>query len=97
MLAVAGGGLVVAPSLLGALAADDGAEPGAERGVLLALTARQRAIVRLLSSGLTDPEIAGKLFVSTRTVQYDVSRVKEKAGLARRSEIARWAVINSLA
>ena len=65
--------------------------------MLLALTARQRAIVRLLSSGLTDPEIAEKLFVSTRTVQYDVSRVKEKAGLARRSEIARWAVINSLA
>ena len=97
VLAVAGGGLVVAPSLLGALAADDGAEPGAERTVMLALTARQRAIVRLLSSGLTDPEIAGKLFVSTRTVQYDVSQVKEKAGLARRSEIARWAVINSLA
>ena len=53
--------------------------------------------MRPLSAGLTDAEIAGKLFVSTRTVQYDVSQVKTKARLAHRSEIARWAVIDSLA
>ena len=97
VLTVGGGGLVVAPSLVDSLAADDAEQSETERTALLALTARQRAIVRLLSSGLTDTEIAEKLFVSTRTVQYGVSQVKEKAGLARRSEIARWAVINSLA
>jgi DNA-binding NarL/FixJ family response regulator len=95
VVAVARGGLVIAPSLAGPLApeASDGSEePTAEP----TLTARQRAIVRLLSTGLTDKEIADRLFVSVRTVQYDLNEVKSKTGLARRSEIARWAVIHSL-
>jgi len=97
VLAVAGGGFVLAPSLVGSLEEVAPGPPGAERTGVLALTARQRKLVMLLSDGLTDAEIAGELFVSTRTVQYDVRQVKEKAGLAHRSEIARWAVINSLA
>jgi len=60
------------------------------------LSSRQRAIVRLLSAGLTDREIAERLFVSARTVQYDLREVKNRTGLSHRSEIARWAVIHSL-
>jgi DNA-binding NarL/FixJ family response regulator len=87
---------VIAPSLA------DPRPPGERRGAgneaveQSALTSRQRAIVRLLSAGLTDREIAARLYVSVRTVQYDLSEVRAKTGLARRSEIARWAVIHSL-
>lgn len=96
VLTVHDGGLVLAPSLANSLIPDDAAQSDVQRIQPLPFTARQRAIVRLLSTGLTDAEIAEALFISTRTVQYEVSEVKEKAGLTRRSEIARWAVINSL-
>ena len=97
VLAVARGGLVIEASLAEELIADRDGIGDPERAVGSSLSSRQRAVVRLLSAGLTDPEIAERLFISTRTVQYDVRRVKEIAGLTRRSEIARWAVINSLA
>ncbi len=63
---------------------------------LPALTNRQRSITHLVSIGLTDGEIAGRLFLSVRTVQYEVAAVKRRASLNRRSEIACWAVLNSL-
>jgi len=97
VLAVAAGSRVVAPSLVGSLATNDVERSADERAALRTLTARQRAVVRLLSAGLTDTEIAEKLFVSTRTIQHDLSQVKRKAGLSHRSEVARWAVINALA
>lgn len=96
VLAVARGGLVIAPSLAGPPVPEASRESEQEAAARPTLTARQRAIVRLLSTGLTDKEIADRLFVSVRTVQYDLSEVKSKTGLARRSEIARWAVIHSL-
>ncbi len=60
------------------------------------LSARERSIVRLLSRGLTDNEIAERLFVSPRTVQYDLANVRKKTGLSGRAEIARWAIIHSI-
>lgn len=60
------------------------------------LTPRERRILRLLSRGMTDKEIATELFVGVRTVQYDLSSVRRKTGLASRSELSRWAVIHSL-
>ena len=62
----------------------------------LGLTVRQRRIVHLVCEGFTDEEIAARLFVSARTIQYDLTAVKRRLGLTRRSEIARWAVIHSL-
>lgn len=91
VLAVERGALVLAPSLAGdrrALSAPAGGP---------ALTSRQRAIVRLVGAGLTDEEIAGRVFVSARTVQQEIREVKRAAGITRRSELARWAVIHSLA
>jgi NarL family two-component system response regulator LiaR len=96
VLAVARGGLVIPPSLSEPLA--PGGSPGLSPELVAqpTLSARQRAIVRHLSMGLTDQEIADRLYVSVRTVQYELSEVRSKTGLARRSEIARWAVIHSL-
>ncbi len=96
VLEVHRGGLVVAPSLANQLLSESAPRSDGPQAERPTLTARQRAIVRLLSAGLTDDEIAERLFVSARTVQYDLSEVKARTGLSRRSEIARWAVINSL-
>jgi DNA-binding NarL/FixJ family response regulator len=38
--------------------------------------------------GLSNGEIAARLYVSTRTVEHHVSRVLAKLGLKRRAEVA---------
>ncbi|HEU4319712.1 MAG TPA: helix-turn-helix transcriptional regulator [Acidimicrobiia bacterium] len=39
------------------------------------LTARQAEVLRLMAGGLTNPEIADRLFLSPRTVENQVSAV----------------------
>lgn len=95
VIAVHQGETVLAPALAARVAARDSRVQPPERQP--DLTARERQIVRLLSKGLTDKEIAAQLFVGVRTVQYDLSSVRRKTGLSSRSELARWAVIRSLA
>jgi DNA-binding NarL/FixJ family response regulator len=91
------GGVVLARSLAGRRSPEHAlarvADAPSERPTL---TGRQRMVVRHISTGLTDAEIAQRLFVSVRTVQYELAEIKRMTGLSRRSEIARWAVINSL-
>jgi DNA-binding NarL/FixJ family response regulator len=91
------GGVVLAPSLADRRPAERPAERvGDNSNERPTLTGRQRMVVRHISTGLTDAEIADRLFVSVRTVQYELAEIKRMTGLSRRSEIARWAVINSL-
>jgi DNA-binding CsgD family transcriptional regulator/energy-coupling factor transporter ATP-binding protein EcfA2 len=52
------------------------------------LTARQLEVLRLLSTGLTNPEIADRLVLSTRTVDSHVAAVFDKLGIANRREAA---------
>ena len=56
------------------------------------LGTRELDILRLVAQGLTDHEIGRQLFISPRTVQNHLTRIREKTGLRRRSELARWAV-----
>jgi DNA-binding CsgD family transcriptional regulator len=56
------------------------------------LAARELEVVRLVADGLTDNEIGKQLFLSSRTVQDHLARVRRKTGLRRRPELARWAV-----
>jgi DNA-binding NarL/FixJ family response regulator len=95
VLTVARGGWAVTPSLAKHVRHRVVSPPDG-RTRRSSLTARQRAVVRWLSAGLTDKEIGKRLFVSERTVQYEIREVKETTGLKRRSQLARWAVINSL-
>ena len=53
-----------------------------------ALTATERRIADLVREGLTNREIAARLFVSPRTVQSHVSHILEKTGLRSRVEVA---------
>lgn len=53
-----------------------------------ALTATERRITDLICDGLTNREIAARLYISPRTVQSHVSHVLEKTGLRSRVEVA---------
>jgi DNA-binding CsgD family transcriptional regulator len=44
---------------------------------------------------MTDKQIASRLFISPRTVQNHLTRMREKTGTRRRSELTRWAVIHA--
>jgi len=58
------------------------------------LTERERGVLELLGHGLTNAEIAGRLFISVKTAGHHVSNILSKLGLRSRSEAATYAVIN---
>lgn len=61
--------------------------PEAERG-WDSLTPAERRIVALVTEGLTNPEIARRLFVSPWTVQTHLKRIFKKLDIHRRTELA---------
>jgi predicted ATPase/DNA-binding CsgD family transcriptional regulator len=54
----------------------------------LPLTRREREIAELIARGLTNRQIAARLFVSERTVDTHVGRVLAKLGCASRAQVA---------
>ena len=53
-----------------------------------ALTPTERDIVRLVSEGLTNNDVATRLFVSPRTVQTHLTHIYTKLGLTSRGQLA---------
>ena len=53
-----------------------------------ALTDTERVVATLLAEGLSNPDIAGRMFISRRTVQFHVSNILAKLGLSSRVELA---------
>lgn len=97
VITVHGGGSVISPSLAGHLLRQfSGSHANGEpAGVRPLLSAREQEILRLVSQGMTDKQIAGRLYISPRTVQNHLTRMREKTGTRRRSELTRWAVIHA--
>ncbi|MEA2447313.1 MAG: hypothetical protein QOK47_950 [Actinomycetota bacterium] len=70
------------------VARPDPAEPG--------LTPRENEVLKLVAKGYSYPEIAEKLFISTKTVQNHVQNILTKLQLRKRYELMRYAIQKGL-
>jgi DNA-binding CsgD family transcriptional regulator len=54
------------------------------------VTSREMDVLALVAGGATNAEVAGRLHLSTRTVEHHVARVLAKSGCADRRALGRW-------
>jgi DNA-binding NarL/FixJ family response regulator len=54
------------------------------------LTPRQHEIARLIADGLTNAEIADRIFISEQTVKNHVTGILDTLGVRHRGRIAYW-------
>lgn len=80
---VARGEVLVQPQLAMRLLARWGSQ---ERGVQESLTAREREVLQLLARGLRNKEIAARLTVSERTVNFHLANIYSKLHVSGRTE-----------
>jgi predicted ATPase/DNA-binding CsgD family transcriptional regulator len=58
---------------------------------MLQLTRRERELADLVARGLTNGEIASRLFISERTAERHLENIRTKLGFSTRSQVAVWA------
>ncbi|MFN8514789.1 MAG: helix-turn-helix transcriptional regulator [Thermomicrobiales bacterium] len=61
------------------------------------LTAREAEVLRLVAQGLTDPQIAARLFLSRHTVNSHLKAIYAKLGVNTRAAATRLAADHGLA
>jgi len=72
-------------------------QPPSEAETLAAdLTRREQEVLALLVKGMSNPEIAARLFISRSTVKVHVSSILSKLGVASRAEAISLAIQNKL-
>ncbi|MGV0398633.1 response regulator transcription factor [Corynebacterium suicordis] len=76
--------------------ADEVAEVQEGENLLDELTRREREVLRLLARGYTYKEMAGKLFISVKTVETHVSNILRKTQHTNRHSLSRWVTDNRL-
>src|ERR1700680_2359364 len=60
------------------------------RKLELGLTPRELQVARLVREGLTDREIAEKLFITRRTAEWHLKQIFNKLGFNSRAQVAAW-------
>jgi predicted ATPase/DNA-binding CsgD family transcriptional regulator len=68
-------------------------ERSADEGLL---SRREREVVMMVAAGMTNKEIAQRLFIAERTAEGHVERIRNKLGVRSRTEVATWAVAHGL-
>jgi len=63
--------------------------PGRSTNAASGLTPTEQRVAELVANGLSNKEVASKLFISVRTVEANLSSIYAKLGLRSRSELAR--------
>jgi DNA-binding NarL/FixJ family response regulator len=91
-----GGGSVITPALASHLLKEFSSSARGEQSHVRPLQGRELDVLRLVVQGKTDNEIGKELFISPRTVQNHLTRIRDKTGLRRRSELTRWAVEHAI-
>ncbi|HEY2671977.1 MAG TPA: response regulator transcription factor [Rugosimonospora sp.] len=95
--AAAGGQSVLDPQVQQRLlAAATGAGPAPEGGLPDGLTAREGDVLRLIAAGLSNREIAAKLYVSEATVKSHINRLFAKTGVRDRAQAVQYAYRHGL-
>ncbi len=61
------------------------------------LSRREREVVAMVAAGMTNREIAQRLFIAERTAEGHVERIRNKLGVRSRTEVATWAVAHGIA
>ncbi|WPL14888.1 MULTISPECIES: response regulator [Thiorhodovibrio] len=84
------------PQLVEAVAASMQASPQATDDPVAALTSRQREVLPLLAEGLAAKEIAARLGISARTVEFHKYQMMDTLGAHSNAELVRFAVKHRL-
>jgi len=74
---------------------DPGVAPP-EPAELAGLSARERELITLVAQGHTNAQIAAQLFISVRTVDSHLDRIRDKTGARRRADLTRLALTAAL-
>jgi len=86
--------MTTAEALDYALGGDSPPEEGLTDGGVL--SRREREVVMMVASGMTNKQIAQRLFIAERTAEGHVERIRNKLGVRSRTEVATWAVGHGL-
>ena len=63
---------------------------------LAGISPRELEVLRLVTEGLSDADIAVRLFVSRRTVNSHLTSLYAKLGVSSRTAAAHWAVAHGI-
>jgi DNA-binding NarL/FixJ family response regulator len=91
------GGTFVSPAIAGKVFEAMKAGPQGEVDPIGSLSLRQREVLQLLAKGLSAKEIAAKLDISPRTVEFHKYQMMETLGAKSSAELIRFAIRHGIA